>query len=427
MEDPAPAPPFTDIKGLLQAQADNDHGYLINITDNHESTEVSYAEFYQQVLGCARFLQNRGLRRGDRIATIAHNHWHTIVQYYAAWMLGLAVVPINLEENDEDIANILRKGKIELAFVRTEYRNRFRKILELYDNLKHIEWIVCEGRLNNFTDKKGELAIDESSCAESEALVMFNSDANGIFKGAVLSQQNLLEEAWSIAEWHGIDEKTRMMCVQPIHHIESLAVMLVTPFLAGGTTVLRQQFHPEYFFRDVVEEEVTIVGLKATHLQSLDSYYKESVQPETAPLHHIICEGSRLTAEIAEMFESRFNVPVISGYNLPETTSYSCFMPVDSNVKERNKWRHAYEYSCIGRAVSANEVAIHDQSGKALGEKERGEIVIRGTNVMLKYYNHRKANEEVFKNGWLRSGDEGFYINDKKGRPYFFIAGQIEN
>ncbi|HLR32997.1 MAG TPA: hypothetical protein VK074_10925, partial [Fodinibius sp.] len=74
------------------------------------------------------------------------------------------------------------------------------------------------------------------------------------------------------------------------------------------------------------------------------------------------------------------------------------------------------------------EIAIHNQQGDALGEKEHGEIVIRGSNVMLKYFNDRDANNNVFKHGWLHSGDEGFYVNDEEGQPYFFVVdGEIRS
>lgn len=419
--------PFGDIKELLHAQADDNHDYLINTADNGESTRIPYTEFYQQVLGCARFLQNHGLRSGDRVATISHNHWHTAVQYFAAWLLGLAVIPVNLEEEDGDIAYILAEGKIELAFVRTEYRTRFRKILELYDNLKHIEWIVCEGETDTFTSKKGTLSFDHSSHAESEALVIFTTEKNGSPRGVILSQSNLLEGARSIAECQKINKETRLMCVLPIHHVNSVVLMLIAPFWAGGSIVLSPQFRDENFFRDIVKEKVNIVSLEAVQLQSLNSYHEKGAQPETASLHHIICEGAMLPAEVAEMFKKRFGIPVVSGYSLPETSSYCCFMPVGLNTKERKKWRSANGNQGIGRPVSANEMAIHDQNGEELGEQEQGEIVVRGTNVMLKYYNDRKANEKAFKNGWLRSGDEGFYLTDKKGHSFFFLVNHRDH
>ncbi|WP_372638787.1 class I adenylate-forming enzyme family protein [Fodinibius sp.] len=426
LADPVPRLPFDDIRELLQARADERQDYLINRTDNNEIRRVSYAKFYQHVLGCARFLQNHGLRRGDRIATIAHNHWHTVVQYFAAWLLGLTVIPINLKEKDKDIAYILAESKIELAFVRTEYRTRFRKILEGYDNLKHIEWIICEGETENFTRPNGSLSIDDSPLAESEALIVFKTGDNEDPMGVVLSQANLLEEARSVAECQKIRDTTRLMCVLPIYHVNSIVMTLLTPFFAGGSTVLRQQFRPEYFFRDIAEEQVNIVSLKAPQLQSLNRYYEEGTQTETASLHYITVEETTFHAEEAERFEKRFGIPVVFSYSLPETSSYACFMPVNLPAGERRKWRSEYGFPSIGRPVSANEVAIHNPDGEVLGEKERGEIVVRGHNVMLKYYGDRKANEKAFKHGWLRSGDEGFYVNDEKGQPFFFRVGLMD-
>ncbi|SHF57755.1 long-chain acyl-CoA synthetase [Fodinibius roseus] len=424
---PVSSGPFGDIKELLEARADERRDYLISITDNNENSRVSYAGFCRHVLGCGRFLQNHGLRRGDRIATIAHNHWHTAVQYFAAWLLGLTVIPINLEEKDKDIAYILAESKIELAFVRTEYRTRFRKILELYDNLKHIEWIVCEGETDNFTSQKGSLTIDDSSLADSEAMIVFKTGDNEDPLGVVLTQANLLEGARSVAECQKIRDTTRLMCVLPIYHVNIVVTTLLTSFFVGGSTVLRGVFRPDCFFRDIAEEQVNIVSLEAPQLQSLNSYYEEGIQIETPSLHYVTGEGTPLHAKEAERFEKRFGIPVVSAYSLPETSSYACCMPVNLPAEERRKWRSAYGFPSIGRPVSADEMAIHSPDGEVLGEKERGEVVIRGNNVMLTYYGDRKANEKAFKHGWLRSGDKGFYVNDEKGRPYFFVVGRMDD
>lgn len=423
----APEPlPVDNFQELLQNRSDDTRSYLTYINGENERTELSYAEFYQKVVGCARFLQNHGLSHGDRIATISHNHWHTVVQYFAAWLLGLVAVPINLGEDDERIAYILENGDVELGFVRTHYRDRFRKILESYDNLKHIEWVVCEESTDTFILEDGELELPSDPLAESEALIVFTSGTTGAPKGVVLSQRNLLEDARSIAGWHGIDEQTRMMCVLPIHHVNGTVVTLVTPFFAGGSTVLNQRFRTSRYFPIIAEEKVHIVSMVPTLLQYLNSYYAEEERPDTPTLRHVICGAGPLTIKVAETFEQRFNVPIIHGYGLSETTCYSCFVPIDIDKKEHEKWRSGYGYPSIGVPIPANEMAIHDEEGNELPENERGEIVIRGVNVMIEYHNNKEANEETFKNGWFRSGDEGFYINDEQGRPYFFITGRLK-
>lgn len=426
LENPPSPIPLEDFRELLQNRANDERNFLTYIDENDNRTELSYSEFFQLVLNCARFLQDSGLSQGDRIATISHNHWHTVVHYFAAWLLGLVVVPVSLSEDDERIAYILENGQVELAFVRTDYRERLRGVLETYDNLKHIEWIVCEEREDTFTKAEGELDIPNDSMAESEAFIVFTSGTTGAPKGVVLSQRNLLEDARSIADWHEIDEDTRMMCVLPIHHVNGTVVTLITPFFAGGSTVLNQRFRVSRYFPIIEEEGVHIVSMVPTLLQYLNNYYKDENQPDTSTLHHVICGAGPLTIKVAETFEDRFDIPIIHGYGLSETTCYSCFLPVDQDEEEHEQWISNYGYPSIGIPIPANEMAIHDEDGNDLDEEERGEIVVRGVNVMLEYYNNQEANEATFKHGWFRSGDEGFYVNDEEGRPYFFITGRLK-
>lgn len=415
-----------DFPQLIGQRRASNQPCLTYIDEDDNKVGLSYKEFCDKVYGVARFLQSHGLRHGDRIATISHNHWHTVVQYFAAWLLGLVVVPVNLEEDDERIAYILKNGKVELAFIRIDYRERIRNIFEENDRLKNIETVLCEDTIYNYWKKDGELKLENKNLAESEALIVFTSGTTGAPKGVVLSQRNLLEDARSIAEWHHIDDKTRMMCVLPIHHVNGTVVTVITPFYAGGSTVLNRRFRTGRFFPVVKQEKVHLVSMVPTLLQYLNSYYSEKKPPECPTLRHVICGAGPLTVKVAETFEERLKVPIIHGYGLSETTCYSCFVPIDIDRQEHIKWRSEYGYPSIGVPIPANEMEIHDPDGNALGENERGEIVIRGVNVMLGYYNNKEANEKTFRHGWFRSGDEGFYINDKKGRPYFFITGRLK-
>lgn len=417
---------FDNFPDLIENHIASDQPYLTYIDEENNRVELSYKEFCDKVFGVARFLQNKGLRHGDRIATISHNHWQTVVQYFASWLLGLVVVPVNLGEDDERIAYILENGNVELAFIRIDYKERIRTILEKYDKLKHIETVLCEETVYNYWQKEGKLKLEEETLAASEALIVFTSGTTGAPKGVVLSQRNLLEDARSISDWHNIDASTRMMCVLPIHHVNGTVVTMITPFFAGGSTVLNQKFRASRFFEMIKEESVHIVSMVPTLLQYLNSFYEDKQRPGCPTLQHVICGAGPLTVKVAENFEENLGVPIIHGYGLSETTCYSCFVPVDINKEEHDKWRSDFGYPSIGVPVPANEMAIHDEDGKALGEEERGEIVIRGLNVMIGYYNNEEANQKTFKNGWFRSGDEGFYVNDDQGRPYFFITGRLK-
>jgi long-chain acyl-CoA synthetase len=130
--------------------------------------------------------------------------------------------------------------------------------------------------------------------------------------------------------------------------------------------------------------------------------------------------------DLARRFEERFGVPIVHGYGLSETTCYSCFLPADLGEREHARWMRDFGFPSIGVPLDVNEMAIHDPAGRELAPGQRGEIVLRGPNVMKGYHRRPEANAETFAHGWFRSGDEGFLQHDERGRAFFFITGRIK-
>lgn len=414
-----------DIVQLLKKGIGNTDIFLIYRDKEGNKTQLSYRKFYDSVLDTARFFQSEDLQVGDKIATISHNHWHTVVQYFAAWFCGLVVVPVNLSEDDHRIEYIFKNAGVKMALVRNEYVSRIKEVVESSPELSGMKLVECRKNTDSFSSKTGTLKEPEFD-SETDALIVFTSGTTGNPKGVVLSQRNLLEDARAISDWHNITSDTRMMCVLPIHHVNGTVVTLMTPFLVGGSVVLNEKFQIDQFFPVIEEEDVEIVSVVPTLLQYLTSFYEDKESPELKNFSHIICGAGPLTVNVAKNFEAKFGKRIIHGYGLSETTCYSCYLPLDISNEEHQKWMKDFGYPSIGVAIPANEMAIHDEQGNALEEGERGEIVIRGVNVMKGYFNNPEANEKAFTNGWFRSGDEGFYQNDEEGNAYYFITGRIK-
>ena len=415
--------PF-NIVTLLKRGIGNSDTFLIYIDLNGKRVEFSYRDFYEMVLDTARFYQSQNLQIGDKIATISHNHWHTVVQYFAAWFCGLVVVPVNLSEDDHRIEYILKTAEVKLALVRDNYLDRIQNICSL-TGLSEIQIVTCGEDINAFTKSEGTLK-EPSFAVDTDALIVFTSGTTGNPKGVVLSQKNLLEDARAISEWHQITDETRMMCVLPIHHVNGTVVTLLTPFYVGASVVLVEKFKIDQFFPIIEKEQVHIVSVVPTLLQFLTSFYEDKEPPKLNHFKHIICGAGPLTVNVAKHFESRFGKRIIHGYGLSETTCYSCFLPLNLSSEEHTSWLNDYGFPSIGVAIPANEMAVHNERGEAVGEEERGEIVIRGVNVMKEYFHNKEANEAAFTYGWFRSGDEGFYKNDAAGNAYYFITGRIK-
>lgn len=419
---------FNDIRQMLTHSKSNKELFLTYIDAKNVRFQITYDEFVHLVFQTAIFLKKNGLNNGDRIATVSHNHWHTVVYYFASWLIGLVVVPINLSEDDSRISYILGKSNVKLVFVRVVYSQRVSQIIS-QNGLNGIRQVVCTDNLSDTietADYEINSFLSDENFAENDALIVFTSGTTGNPKGVVLTQKNLLEDARAISDWHLIDKVTKMMCVLPIHHVNGTVVTLMTPFYAGGSVVLNEKFSVGRFFDVIAREKVHIVSVVPTLLQYLNSEYENKSIPNFPTLRHIICGAGPLTVSVAQNFEERFGVRIIHGYGLSETTCYSCYLPLDLSDDDHKKWMRDYGYPSIGIALDVNEMAIHNSIGKAVPNGERGEIVIRGYNVMKGYYSNESANSEAFTFGWFRSGDEGFIKTDDIGREFYFITGRLK-
>ncbi len=412
--------------------------FLIYYDAQGNRREDNYKDFFMMASMCADMMRRFGVKRGDRIASISHNHADTVVHYYAAWLMGACVVPISLSEDDNRISYILENSTAALIFVRNEYLNRIVPLCATiptiktllvcgeYEQPKQATALTIRSYEEELSTSQSIFRSDEAVTINDEALIVYTSGTTGNPKGVVLTQYNLLIDAKGISEWHGITNSQRMMCVLPIHHVNGTIVTLVTPMYAGASVVLNQKFQSEHFFERIRSEQVNVVSVVPTLLAFLLEYYKDSHADVPPSFRHIICGAGPLTVELGTHFEDKFHIPIMHGYGLSETTCYSCFLPISQSAIEHKRWMRDYGFPSIGCALPQNEMMIASEEGIEVAPGERGEIAIRGFNVMKYYYNNDEANEKTFSYGWFRSGDEGFYEVDTDGQKYFFITGRLK-
>jgi len=466
--------PFRNIRDVLSlhAKTSSRKTFLIHYDEDGNREEYSFAEFNARVHQVANFLyEDLDIRRGDRVATIAYNHVDTVLIYFACWVIGATVAPQNVAEDDRRIAYILRNSEAKVCFVRAEYLERAETIINGGDGREgelgapNIDTIIevggepCDDYINFHDavknrpttflgDESGAKSTDmpigdgteATATLDDEALLVYTSGTTGAPKGVILTQYNLLVDAMGISQWQAITGNQRTMCVLPIHHVNGIVVTIITPLYVGGSTVLNHKFSVSEFWNRIVEDHVNVVSVVPTLLQFLLEYGEGQLadgntifgnninRRNLTHFRHFICGAGTLSVALARQFEETFGFTVLHGYGLSETTCYSCFLPIDLSWEKHQQWMTDHGYPSIGCAIEPNEMAIFsaDGSGQQLDEGERGEICIRGHNVMKAYFNRPDANTETFKFQWFRSGDEGFYLTDERGRKFFFITGRIK-
>lgn len=404
--------------------------------DQQVHRTYSYAEFGAMVQRAATFLHDRvGLRRGDRLATMLFNHDVTVVLYFAAWISGITVVPLNVEESTDKKRFILEHSE---ASVVCGWHSDVEEVNSLQRDLPALQHVIVlndEGFMemngHGVKDKKRPSSRVSSQSLhtfslEDEALIVYTSGTTGPPKGVVLTVENLLIDADALAKWHHFGENDRVMCVLPIHHVNGMVVTLITPLYCKGSLVLNRKFKSGTFWRRLHKEHVTCVSVVPTLLEFLLDANEDLFPYKLDRFKGFICGAGPLLKDTAIRFEDRFHFPISHGYGLSETTCYSCFLPNDLSHEEHRHWLRDYEFPSIGVPLRHNTMTILNGKGQPLPEMSRGEICIRGGTVCAGYFKREDANKAAFKWGWFRSGDEGFYARDRHGRPFFFISGRLK-
>lgn len=414
--------PFKNILEIVKKNSSEkpEKIYLTFYDDKSARVSLTYRDFSQRAYQLANYLTENGIRHGDRIATFSHNHFKTVILYFASWIIGAVVVPVNVNEDIHRVEYILNDSGTKMIFTKDEYISQTGKL-----NLKNKTEIISFDKFA-FDKYSDELNSEVKSDKEDECLIVYTSGTTGNPKGVVLTQYNLMSDALAISRSHKLGNDDAMMCVLPIHHVNGTVVTIMTTMYYGGRLILNQKFQTEFFLKRLQDEKVKVVSVVPTLLQFLLHSEENSGDYDLRNFSHLICGAGPLTCEIAGNFEKKFGLKIIHGYGLSETTCYSCFIPLDISREDHYRWQNEYGFPSIGIPVECNEMEIHNDRGEHMHENEKGEIVIRGHNVMKYYFNNDEANEKTFEFGWFRSGDEGFFKYDSKGRKYFFITGRIK-
>ena len=202
----------------------------------------------------------------------------------------------------------------------------------------------------------------------------------------------------------------------PLFHSFGQSVQLNAGFYNRATLVLLPRFSPDAALRLMEQENVTFFAGVPTMYWAMLNYpgaEKYDMKKISHNLRICVSGGSAMPVEVMKAFDEKFNVKILEGYGLSETSPVATFSRLDRERKPGS----------IGLPVWGVFVRIVDQNDQDVGTNELGEIVIRGHNVMKGYYKRPEATTEAFRNGWFHTGDIGRMDED----GYIFIADRVKD
>jgi O-succinylbenzoate-CoA ligase len=364
-----------------------------------EDVSLTYGEFGAWVDAAAEQLAEHGVGQGSVVAIMLPNRVELLVAMVAAWRLGAAATPINpvFTANEADY-QIEDAGSVVVVNVGPEAPSGGRPTIAI-DEIRR-------------TVRRPNALPAPISTADDTALLIYTSGSTGRPKGVVLNHANTAAMASMLVEHLGITGADHSLLVLPLFHVNAICVSFLTPISVGGQLSIQTRFRPAAFLSAIEE-------LRPTYFSAVPTIYAHLVsQPgdvvvDTSSVRFAICGAAPASKELLEATEERFGFPLAEGYGLTEATCASTANPPFGTRK----------LGTVGVALPGQTVAVMAPDGALVPTGERGEVVVRGANVMQGYLNRPEATAEALGDGWLHTGDVG--ILDEDG--YLRIVDRIKD
>jgi long-chain acyl-CoA synthetase len=416
--------------------------YLAPSTSAEPRTEFTYQEFIKKVNRIANFLYLKlGLRRGECVAVLMNNHPDMLAVYLATFKMGGMVCPLTPGEDEKKNTYILQNAAVKIAVGQDEF---IPQLLALKGGVPSLKHVIKIGEIKDEETLFFRELISTSSPIfsprdmtglDDDAMIVYTSGTAGLPKGVILSQYNLLINARNIAQALKLDGTDRTLSLLPLSHVNEVVSTFLATFSAGNCLIITDKSSPGGYWSVITSERVTLLNLTPSLLQEVFLQYKSSppaeCNPALAGLKYFICGEGALTTDLVRQVEETTGVKVIQGYGLTETAGYITLLPGNLSANEHKKWMRPDEQGggcpSVGVPLPNSEITVMDEEGRQMPAGRKGEMVIRSHSLMKGYHKRPEANAEAFKYGWFHTGDEGFYLTDKKGQKFFFISGRFKD
>jgi acyl-CoA synthetase (AMP-forming)/AMP-acid ligase II len=228
-----------------------------------------------------------------------------------------------------------------------------------------------------------------------------------------LTQRNLAVSAANVSASLALTESDRCLNVMPLFHIHGLVAGLLAPLSAGGAVACTPGFDAFKFYEWMDELRPTwYTAVPTMHHLILSRASRHAEVIERVGLRFLRSSSASLPPPVMEGLEEAFGAPMIEAYGMTEASHQMASNPLPPDERKPGS---------VGKGTNV-EIGIMDADGRMLPDGDRGEVVIKGGNVVAGYENNPDANAQAYTDGWFRTGDQGYVDDD----GYLFLTGRLK-
>ena len=411
-----------------------------------EHITITYSKFASDIKALGTALLNLGLSQ-KRVAIIAPNRYEWCLSYLAVTTSGIVVVPLDRALPDNEIEDLIIRSKAEAVIFDQKYAEVFNKIAS--ENKSNLSSYICMDDLDNFTSlssllQNGQSLLDNGDNKydnvkidnKEMSIMLFTSGTTSISKAVALSQSNICEDIYALAQMTDIRKEDTFLSFLPLHHtFESTCTFLygtfsgITVAFCDGIKYVQKNLKEfkvtgfvcvplmlEIMYKKIkkgIEEKgkTKLVknmtkfcnGLLKVGIDIRRKVFKEVLDNLGGKIRLLIAGGAAMSRDAIQGFLD-LGINLLQGYGLTETS------PVVAGENDKFK-----RLGSVGFPLPGIDVKIANPDKEGVGE-----VAVKAPTVMLEYVDNPEATAEVIKDGWFYTGDLGYF--DKDG--FLFITGR---
>ncbi len=415
---------------------------------NQKVVEKTYKEVKEEIECLGTVLLKMGLEN-KKIALIGSNRYEWCESYFAITTSNMVVVPLDKALPEQEIRNLIQRSKADAVIFEDKYSETFKKLKEENSTLKYyinmdlkeekdgvlsFKKLLVEGKklLEDGDTKYKDIKIDN----EKMSVLIFTSGTTSAAKGVMLSQKNITSNIIAMAKMSKMYETDVLLSFLPLHHTFECTITFLYGFYSGATVAFCDGL--KYIANNLQEYKISVFvavplvletiykkiqkGIKKQgkekivnimskianfllifHIDIRRKVFKSVLDQLGGNLRIAYFGAASMDKNIIKGYNN-FGIDTVQGYGLTETS------PLLAAETDKEHCPGS-----VGMAPFNVKIRLEN-----VDEKGIGEIVAKGPNVMIGYYEDPQATKEAIKDGWFHTGDLGYYNKD----GYLFIAGR---
>lgn len=417
-----------------------------SVISGEDKTTLSYTEVYEKILGVVAFLQDHGIKAGDRVVLNGKNSPAWAITYLGILFASAVVVPIDNQLSSERVAALSTFSEARAIFADTD-------VLEKQPTASYVTAVSLDGPASKNHKAFAEISPTKEapSVLPTEgdvAAILFTSGTTGNEKGVILTHGNLVSNVFQASDpnFLAISEEDVFYALLPLHHSYSMTAVFLEAIKHGSELLFGKSLIISRVLHEMRRGEVTMfLAIPLLYNKLLAGLLKKVREKGLLPyalirtmmtingflrkVFHInrgrkwfhllldgigmasnricICGGGPLSPKTFQQYQ-QLGLDFIQGYGLTETSPILTLNPVSR-----------FKIKSVGKVLALIEMRIADPDLLGVGE-----VQVKGPNIGKGYYRDADNTAKLFtEDGFLRTGDLGFL--DKEN--YLYLKGRAKN